>query len=187
MRLLMLIILSFQLSFALDKVAFVGGTGAISLSSNKNLLNLGYVNVGAVVYYPWFDTNIISGALIDMMIYEPTDPQAYDPTLTQTPHDLGIITSIGFNLGYKFDIDLAVYGGLKYSTNQISGVSGDGFAFSLNLEYDFNDQIGMGVSYKEGSMRMHLADKLEHYTSTGLYVIIRQKEPYISKTIPTGQ
>jgi len=175
MRIFYIFLLCMQLSFSFEKVAFIAGTGAISLSSNSNVLDLGYANIGASIYYPWFDTNFISGALIDMMVYEPSDPQAYDPTVTKTPHDLGIITTIGFNFGYLFDNDISLYGGLKYSTNQISGVSGDGFAISTNIEYDLSDEFGIGLAYKVGTLYMHLANKSESYTATGVYLTIRQE------------
>ena len=175
MKRLIIYVLFLTNIYAFDKVAFNVGAGAISLSSNDNILNIGYGNVGATIYYPWFNTELVSGLLIDMMVYQPSDPQAYDPTNTQTPHDLGIISTIGFNLGYLFDNYISIYGGLKYSNNQISGVTGEGFALSLNIEYEFNDEMGIGLAYKEGDLNMYLSDSVEHYNATGIYLIFRQE------------
>lgn len=163
-------------SIAFEKVAIIFGTGSLNLSDSIQSQKVSFTNFGALITYPWFQTDLVSSVLFDISVYESGTFGYLDPTNTSTPHNLGIITTLGFNLGYIYDNDWSLYGGLKYSTNQITGVSGEGLAASVNVEYDFTYVFGMGLSYKKGIMDMYLAHEKITYDSIGIYMTFRQEE-----------
>ncbi len=176
MKFILTVFLLFAPLFAFEKVAIILGSGSMKLSDTTQNQELSFTNFGALITYPWFETDLVSSILFDISVYESSNFNYLNPTASSTPHDFGIITTLGFNLGYIYDNDWSLYGGLKYSTNQIVGVSGEGLAVSANLEYDFTHELGMGLAYKKGVMQMYLADERISYTSWGLYLTFRQEE-----------
>ena len=104
------------------------------------------------------------------MVHESQTPLLYDPTNTSTTHGLGLTSTLGFNLGLMVTESFGLYGGVKYANLSLSGISGEGFGVSLNMEWNIEDTLDIGLAYKTGTLLMYLSGEEVIYESLGFYL-----------------